>query len=76
MAHATVVRAGAREDDDEAIRIAYLIQGDEHICEIAPPGTDYAPLLERLVNNLNVPVDAVRAYRGAQLLEEQTPNLR
>ncbi len=75
-AHCMLVHAGASEDDQEAIRITYLLHGDEHVCEIAPPGTAHAPLLDRLVQSVNVPVEAVRAYRGSDLLEERTPNLR
>ncbi|WP_298867894.1 hypothetical protein [uncultured Gimesia sp.] len=75
-ANLTAIHAGVGEDDPNVIRITYLLRGEEHISEIAPPNTPHAPLLDRLVNSLNVPVDAVRAYRGSDLLEERTPNLR
>ena len=75
-ARATVIRAGVDENDAEAIRIAYVIRGEEHVCEIALPGTDHSPLLDLLLANLNVPVDAIRAYRGAELIEERNPQLR
>ncbi len=75
-AHATVIRGGTSENDQEAIRITYILHGDEHVCEIAPPGTPHGPLLDRLVQSVIVPVEAVRAYRGSELLEERKPNLR
>ncbi len=75
-ANLTAIYAGVDEDDPNVIRITYLLRGAEHISEIAPPNTPHAPMLDRLVNSLNVPVDAVRAYRGSVLLGERTPNLR
>lgn len=75
-AHATVIRAGADENNPDAVRITYVIRGEEHVSEIAPPETDHSPLLNRLLTSLNVPVDAVRAYRGTELLEERNPQLR
>jgi hypothetical protein len=75
-ADAYVVRAGAREDDPEAVRITYALRGHEHLNEIAPPGTPHGPLLDRLAGALNIPVDAIRAYRGTELLEERPMNMR
>ena len=71
-----LVRAGAREDDPECIRITYILRGQEHLNEIAPPGTPPGPLLDKLIGSLNIPVEAVRAYRGNDLLEERKTNMR
>jgi hypothetical protein len=71
-----LIHAGAKEDDPENVRITYVFRGNEHVNEIAPPGTPHGPLLDRLVNSLNVPVEAVRAYRGASLLEERKLPMR
>lgn len=76
MGAAVAIHAGVSENDPEAIRITYLLGDDEHLCDIAPPETPYTPLLERLVESLNIHVDAVRAYRGKELLEERKLNLR
>jgi hypothetical protein len=70
-AHARVTRAGVSEDDPTAVRIAYVVKGKEHICEIAAPGTDYRPLLDDLVTRLQQPASAIRAYVGTQLVEER-----
>ncbi len=75
-ADAYVIRAGAKEDDPEAIRITYVFRGQEHLNEIAPPGTPHSPLLDKLLTLLNIPVDAVRAYRGTELLEERLTSMR
>ena len=66
-----VLRAGVKEDDPDVVKIAYVYQGQEHMSEIEPPGTDHKPLLEDLIKKLQVPASAVRAYRGETLLEER-----
>jgi len=76
MAFMTVVRAGADENDDQVIRIAYVLKGKEHICEISPPGANYRALLDQLITNLNVPVEKIRAYRGQKMIVEESPNIR
>ena len=70
------IRAGAREDDPECIRITYILRGQEHLTEIAPPSTPPGPMLDKLLTSLNIPVEAVRAYRGKNLLEERITNMR
>ena len=76
MAYSCVLRNGVSQDDPMAVRITFDHGGQEHVCEIAPPGTPHGPLLDRLVQRLNVQVDTVRAYRGSELLEERHPNIR
>lgn len=75
-AEAYFVRAGARKDDPECIRITYVLRGREHLNEIAPPDTPPGPMLDKLICSLNIPVEAVRAYRGKELLEERKTNMR
>jgi hypothetical protein len=67
----TLIRASANADDPLAIKIAYVLRGEEHFNEIAPPGTDHGPILDRLQNSLTVPVESVRAYRGTELIEQR-----
>jgi len=76
-AHLTAIHHGANPEDPNAVRIAYVSRGKEYFCDIAPPGTDYVPLLDSLVPRLvAVPVEAVRAYRGTTLLEERAITIR
>jgi len=76
IAHAIAVKDGADPDGPDTIRIAYVMDGKEHVCDILPPGTDHGPALEELVARLNQPVTALRAYRGKVLLEERQPRVR
>ena len=75
-AYGCVLRGGVSEDDPSAVRITFDHGGQEHVSEIAPPGTPHGPLLDKLILGLNVPVAIVRAYRGNELLEERHPNIR
>jgi len=43
--HATLLRGGATEDDPQAVRITYVQKGQEHVSEIASPGTPHDPLM-------------------------------
>lgn len=71
-----VVRTGVRVNDPQNVRITYVLRGDEHLSEIALPGTPHGPLLDQLLGSLNVTVEAVRAYCGSTLLEERKASPR
>jgi hypothetical protein len=66
-----VIHGDADASDPDVVRIAFVYRGAEHESAIAPPGTDHKPLLDDLTRRMNVPIEAVRAYRGSMLLEER-----
>jgi hypothetical protein len=73
-AHLTVIRAGVKQDDPDAIKLTYISQGEEYTSEVYPPGTDPEPLIEDLLYRIIVPISAIRVYRGDELwIEEQLP---
>lgn len=76
VAHATVVKAGVDPDDPETIRTTYVIQGEEYQDLCLPPGTPPSEAIDSLVSRLNVPVSAVRVYRGRDLIDERKLNAR
>jgi hypothetical protein len=75
-AHLTAIHHGASPDDPNAVRIAYVSRGKEHFCDIAPPGTDFMPLLDGVPRLVVGQVEALRAYRGTTLLEERPITIR
>lgn len=75
-AHLTVTRKGVDPDDPNAIRVAYVYKGGEYIDEVLSPGTDPIPYMENLIRRIRVPISAVRAYRGTQLIEERQLPMR
>ncbi|MEZ4222617.1 MAG: hypothetical protein R3B13_16875 [Polyangiaceae bacterium] len=75
-AHACVIRAGADSEAPDTIRIVYVRDGSEYVTEYLPADTDPIPHVDALVGSLNVPVSAVRAYRGTTLLVDRPLRLR
>lgn len=62
--------AGADPNDPETIRILLVFRGDEKVSDYLPPGTNPTPTMEKLIKNVLVPISAVRAYKGDELIEE------
>jgi hypothetical protein len=75
-ASATVVHKGASTDDPHAIRVCYLWNGQEHVHDVLPAGTDPQPYWEDLLTHLNVPASAIRVYEGDTLLFERPLPMR
>ncbi|MCC7482953.1 MAG: hypothetical protein IT541_15655 [Hyphomicrobiales bacterium] len=62
---------GVDPNDPDTIRIALVYKDEERITQHCEAGTDYKPLLDELIRKTRVPISAVRAYRGNDLLEER-----
>lgn len=73
-AHATAIRAGASKES--GIRICYVVLGREYESEIARPDADHIALMEDLLRQIRVPISAVRAYRGDDLIDEIIVRMR
>jgi hypothetical protein len=76
MANATVIRAGAKEDDPKVVKIAYVTREKEHVSEVLPPGTDPEPYVEDLLRNIRIPIKAIRVYEGDTLRTERVIKMR
>lgn len=74
--HSMVTTGGASPEDESAIRIAYVEKGVEHVAGIHPPHFDYEKELQLLAGRVNVPIAAVRAYRGKDLIMECHVHMR
>jgi hypothetical protein len=73
---AQAVHAWVDPKGDETLRISYEYKDREHDSDFYPAGTDPAPLIERLLKNLRIPVTAVRAYRGTTMIYERKLRMR
>ena len=51
-------------------------KGEEHVTEVARPGTDTEPLLNDLLEKIHYPISAVGVYRGARLIDERVLTTR
>jgi hypothetical protein len=70
-AHGMLIAAGTDPNHPDTIRATYVYKDKEHESGCYPAGTDHMPLLDDLVRRIRVPISAVRAYRGNELLEER-----
>jgi hypothetical protein len=68
VGHGMIVRAGVDLGSPNAVRIGYVYNGEEHICDILPDGTDPREVINQLIQNIRVPVSRVRAYVGTTLV--------
>lgn len=75
-AHIQVQHAGADPLAPDTIRIAYVYKDKQYVNEILPPNADYNERLNDLIRRLKVPVTAVRAYRGEDLILEKRLQMR
>ena len=71
FAYSQNIMPGADPNDPDTIRVTYVYKDEEHICEHHPAGTDYDPLLDDLIKRTQLPISAVRVYRGSELLKER-----
>lgn len=74
VAHSTLIRAGASRES--GVRICYVLLGKEHEHQITGPHADHIRLMEELLHQIRVPISAVRAYRGGELIDEIVVQLR
>ena len=75
-ASATLIHDGAKEDDPDVVRVVYVYKGKESVSELLPPGSDPGPAMARLEEGIQVPITAIRAYRGTTLLDERALKMR
>ena len=69
FAYSQNIKQGA--DHPDTIRVTFVYKDEEHICEYHPAGTDCDPLLDDLIRRTQLPISAVRVYRGSELLKER-----
>jgi hypothetical protein len=74
LVHATVRRSGVPRET--GIRICYEMLGKEYEAEIAAADADYKRLMDDLLHKIIVPISAIRAYSGNDLLEEVQVRMR
>jgi hypothetical protein len=76
MLHGQAIHGGVAPKGEDTVRTSYEYKDREYDYEFCPPGTDLEPLIERLQQNLRIPVTAVRAYRGRTMIYERKLQMR
>jgi hypothetical protein len=72
----TVLHAGASIDDPKVIKIYFVHEDNERLTDVLPSGTDYGPYVDDLLQNIRVPITAVRVYEGPKLIHERRTRMR
>jgi len=68
--------AGVDENTPDVIKINYVRKGKECPHRLCRPGTDPQPVVDELIRRIRVPITAVRAYKGRELIIEKTVRMR
>jgi hypothetical protein len=76
MGHLAEDHRGGDPQGADTIRISYEYKGREYDSALLPAGEDHGPHIEALIQNLRIPVSAVRAYKGKALLYERKVEMR
>lgn len=74
FANATVISAGVTRET--GLRISYVMFGEEYESKVTHPNEEPLPLMRDLLLKIRVPISAVRAYRGNEMIEEITVKMR
>jgi len=75
--HITMTMDGAKEDDPDVIKVAYVFEGREYVSNVYPQeDTNYEPIVNNLIRNIRIPISSVRVYKGNQLINELVLNMR
>lgn len=74
FANATVLHAGATRET--GLRICYVMLGSEYESRVIGPDEDHVPYMDKLLRDIRVPISAIRAYRGSELIDEIVVKMR
>jgi hypothetical protein len=69
--HITLDSPGIDPAAADTIRIVIVYKDEERTIQNCSAGKDYGPLLDEVIRGTRVPISAVRAYRGTELLENR-----
>lgn len=73
---ASLTTGGTSIDDPTAVRVYLVRNGVEVLSSVHPQGTDCGPEAARLVQSVNVPINAIRVYEGTNLVRELLVHMR
>jgi hypothetical protein len=72
----TGIHAGADADQTQTLHVCFIAHGQERTAHVLPPDADWKPYCEDLIRTANTPIEAVKVYRGTELIYDQLTNMR
>ena len=75
-AHLTTGYAGVKMDDPRAVRVFLVIDGEEKLTTVLPAGYDPTEEVNRLLQNVRVPISGIRVFENGELKQDLIVNMR
>lgn len=72
----TVSHAGAKFEDPTTRKIFIVVNGKERLTDVFPSGYDVSDVVNELLRNVNVPIEAIRIYDDKELIENHLVVMR
>ncbi len=76
FASATAIRTGLNIDNPFCCNVVYIHKDKEYINETLPPEADYMQAVEVLLQNIKIPITAVKVYSGNKVVFERELKMR
>lgn len=76
IAHGTVIREGANEEDTNSIIVKYVYKGKEYKSEILPPNADYLSVVSDIADNIRIPITHIKVYQRCEVIFEKQVIMR
>lgn len=72
----TTGHADVQMDDPLAVRVFMVIDGEEKLTTVLPPGHDPSQEVNHLLQNVRVPISGIRVYENGELKQDLVVNMR
>ena len=72
----TTGQAGVRMDDPNTVRVFIVIDGEEKLTTVLHAGSDPSQEVNHLLQNVRVPISAIRVYENGELKQDLIVNMR
>lgn len=73
---ATTSQAGVKIDDPNTVRIFIVIDGEEKLTTVLHAGSDPIQEVNRLLQNVRLPISGIRVYENRELRQDLVVNMR
>jgi len=75
-ANLSALHANVKMDDPLAVRVFMVINGEEKLNEVLPSGSDPSQVINKLLQNVLVPISGIRVYENGELKQDLVVKMR